>query len=71
MEIKKEIIKGVEVEYKGGDITLTAKVASFLIPEIEKIEAKVMSGEIDLIKGTDLDKDVMLKALSFIKEKLA
>lgn len=51
-----ELAKGVELKYEGGKAILTADVASLAIPMLEDIKKKVESGEIDPVKGTDLDK---------------
>lgn len=66
-----EITKGVTLEYKDGKIVASLEVAKALVPALEVIEAKVESGEIDPVKGTDLDKAAMLKAIAFLKVAVA
>ena len=65
-----EVMKNVEVNLKDGKIVLEVAVAAMLVPAIEGVKAKIEAGEIDLIKGTDLDKEVMLKAIDFLKAEL-
>jgi len=40
-------------------------------PVIESYKAKVLAGEVDPIKGTDLDKEVLIKALDAIIAQLS
>ena len=42
----------------------------YLKPSLEAIKAKVISGEIDLIPGTDLEKPVVLGALETLLLKI-
>lgn len=53
---KMEISKGVTLDYTGGAIVLKAEIAGLALPVLQDIKAKVDSGAIDPIKGTDLDK---------------
>lgn len=66
-----EVMKNVQVNLQGGKVVLEVNVAAMALPAVEGIEAKIQSGEIDIIKGTDLDKEVLLKAIEFIKAELA
>lgn len=66
-----EVLKHVEADLKGGKVVIEINVAAMALPAIEGIEAKVQSGEIDLIKGTDLDKAALLQVISAIKAELA
>lgn len=66
-----EITKGVSFEFKGGKAVLTADVGSLVIPAIDSFKAKVEAGEIDIVKGTDLDNVVVLKVVELIKTELA
>lgn len=50
------------VSYDHGKIIID--LAAVIKPAIEAYKAKVESGEVDLVKGTDLDKDVLVKALN-------
>lgn len=65
-----EIMKNVEVDLKSGKIVLAVDIAALLVPVVDGIKAKIEAGEIDLIKGTDLDKEAMLKAIDFLKAEL-
>lgn len=65
-----EVAKGVQVDYVEGKIVATVEVKEVVMTEIEKIEAKLESGEIDLIKGTDFDKTLALQGLALVKELL-
>lgn len=70
--------KDVVAEFKGGKLVvsipgkldLSLNVGGVAIPELEKIEAKIQSGEIDIIKGTDLDKAAFLTVIAAIKVEL-
>jgi len=53
-----------------GGIELVVKVSALVNPALDAFSAKVESGEIDLIKNTDLDKTVLLQAVAFIKAEL-
>ena len=64
---KTEITKGVTIEYRDGKIVAEAEVAQFINPVLESLEAKIISGEIDPIKGIDVDKDLLLSAIKFLK----
>lgn len=62
-----EVTKGVTLEYTEGEVVLKAKVKELVLAEIAKVEAKIESGEIDLVKGTDLDKQAALGLISALK----
>lgn len=58
---------GVTAEYTAGKVVisalegkvvLSADLSAVLKPALEGLKAKIDSGEIDIIKGTDLDKGV-------------
>lgn len=66
-----EITHGVTVEYKDGKIVGSVEVLKLVNPVLDLAAAKVESGEIDPIKGTDLDKEALLKAIAFLKVALA
>lgn len=40
-------------------------------PEVEKLQAKVLSGELDLIPGTKIDNLIVERLLAALMEKLA
>lgn len=65
-----EITKGVTLDLQGGKVVLSADLGSFANPVIDGLIAKVTSGAIDPIKGTDLDKDAMLTVLKYLKGEL-
>ena len=58
------ITKGVELKLEAGKLALTADVGALALPVLQDLKAKVDSGEIDPIKGTDLDKVVLDKVLN-------
>ena len=62
-----ELSKGITIEYVDGAVVVKAEVKSLLLEELAKIKAKVESGEIDPIKGTDVDKSAILAALNLIE----
>lgn len=66
-----ELFKGGSLDYKDGALLLQIKVAGFILPKLDEIQKKVESGEIDLIKGTDLDKMAVLQVLAAIKAELS
>lgn len=70
---------GVSVDYKDGkaivsafdgSVELTVKAAALVNPLLDKVIAKVESGEIDLIKGTDLEKGPVLQVLAALKAEI-
>lgn len=65
-----EVAKGVTLEYTQGEVVLKAKVKELVIGELAKVKAKFESGEIDLVKGTDLDKAAALGVISAIEMAL-
>lgn len=52
-------------------VELSLPAGALLMPALSSLEAKVMSGEIDPIKGTDFDKELLLKGLGEAKKALA
>ena len=69
--MQKEITKGVTFELEGGVAAVKADLNVLAIPVLESIQAKIESGEIDPIKGTDLDAVVMNKVIEQLKVVLA
>lgn len=76
MEIGKS---GIFLDYANGALTLTAlegkvvltaKAALALNPVLDKFAAEIESGAIDPIKGTEIDKTVLLKAVELIKAEI-
>jgi hypothetical protein len=59
-----EVSKGVEVKFEDGKIVLSADLKALVL---DGIEAKIVAGEIDLVSGTDLDKELLLKAIAALK----
>jgi hypothetical protein len=62
-----QLREGVNADYKEGKIIIEVEVAKQLNPLLDKIKADVESGEIDPIKGTDLDKMGLLAAIETVK----
>ncbi len=58
-----DIAKGVTGSVEGGKLTLTVDAGALFLNDFK---AKVLDGRVDLIKGTDLDKIVLLQAIDFI-----
>ena len=69
--MQKEITKGVSVKLENGVVSVEADLKVLALPVIEDIQKKIESGEIDLIKGTDLDATVANKVLEQLKKVLA
>ena len=68
------ILKGTLKDAQGiviGSAEIKAKVGYVLNPRIDEIMAKVASGEIDLIPGTDIEKHLVLQVLQGIKAELS
>ena len=69
--MEKEITKGVIAKLENGVVSVEADLKVLALPVIEDIQKKLESGEIDLIKGTDLDATVANKVLEQLKKVLA
>ena len=65
-----ELVLAVEVK-EGAEVKVMAPMAVLLMPAVEALEAKIVAGEIDPIKGTDLDKEVLMKGIVELKKLLA
>lgn len=65
-----ELGKYADLNYKDGKVIVEIEIKTIILPEIEKIEAKIMSGELDIIKGTDLDKMAVLTVIAALKTEL-
>lgn len=65
-----EVLKGVELNYADGKVVVSVAVAAMVVPAVDALKAKIEAGEVDIIKGTDLDKDILLKAIEYIKAEL-
>ena len=65
-----KLAEGVTVDYVEGEVVLKAKVKQLVVAELQKVKAKFESGEIDLIKGTDLDKSAALVVIAAIETAL-
>jgi len=67
------ILKGVVKDDKGveiGSAEVKAKLGYVVNPKLDDVMAKVQSGEIDLIPGTDLEKPVVMQVLQGLKNEL-
>ena len=69
MLFEKDLAEGVHLSIGDGKIKLEADYAAVVIPALENLKAKVVSGEIDLVKGTDIDKMIALKVLELVIEQ--
>lgn len=65
-----KLVEGVELKLEAGKLMLVAELAALILPKLAEIKAKVEAGEIDLIKGIDLDKVAVLKAIELIEAEL-
>ena len=65
-----EIFKGGELDYKEGKVVLAVEIAALVVPSIESIKAQIESGAIDPVKGTDIDKTVMLQSIDLLLDLL-
>lgn len=59
-----EVSKGIEAKWENGKIILSADVQGLVL---DGIEAKINSGAIDIVAGTDIDKEFLLKAIAALK----
>jgi len=69
----KAVLKGEFKDDKGEVIASLAgevKAAYFVNPKLDEVIAKVASGEIDLIPGTDLEKPVVLQVLAALRAEI-
>lgn len=62
-----KLAEGITLDYVDGKVKLEAEVRALVLPALESVKAKIESGEIDPIKGTDLDKTALLKAIEILK----
>lgn len=62
-----EMPKGVKIGYEAGEAYLKIQVKELLEGKLDEVIAKIESGEIDLIKGTDLDKHAALGVVKALK----
>lgn len=58
-----KIFEGVEATIESGKIILSA---DFNVLVLRGLRKQVESGAIDPIKGTDMDKEALLKAIDFL-----
>ena len=72
---------GISVDYQEGELVMKAQgngfeivakgqVAGLALPVLDQIRAKVESGEIDPIKGTEFDKAMILQVIDTLKASL-
>lgn len=67
----------IKVAYNMGSVEVPAMVklevpaGMLLVPALNKVEEQIQLGAIDPIKGTDIDKEVMLKGIAELKKLLA
>lgn len=65
-----DLLKDVELKYEGGKFQVSVPVAALVNPELDGLKKKVEDGSLDLIKGTDLDKYVLLQCIDLVKAYL-
>ena len=65
------LAKGLVAKLEEGKIKVEYELAEAIVPAIDAVIAKIEKGEIDPIKGTDMDKELMMKVLAQIKAVLA
>lgn len=67
-----EIVKGKygSINVEGGDVVARAPLGTLVKSKIADLKAKVQSGEIDLVKGTDIDATVALTVLDLIEAQV-
>lgn len=70
-ESKMDLGHGLSLDYAGGEVVAKLKVAVPVLAWLDEQKAKIESGEIDPIKGTDLDKAALLQAIELLKGLVA
>ena len=76
-----ELGRGISVDYQEGELLIKAQgngfeivakgqVAGLALPVLDQLRAQVESGAIDPIKGTDLDKGMILQVIDGLKAAL-
>lgn len=68
MEVK--IAEGAHLSLDKGKVAITVDVGMIVNPKLEEIKVKIQSGEIDLIKGTDLDKMLLMQVVDALQKEL-
>lgn len=66
-----KLASGLELNYSEGKVKLELALKDLVKPKLDDIRAKIESGELDLIKGTDLEKGPVLMAIDFLEAELA
>lgn len=66
-----ELANGVELAVQDGKAILSVEFGAIVNPALDAVKADIESGKIDLVKGTDMDKEFLMKAIDFIKMQLA
>lgn len=62
-----QLTEGITLELNEGVIELKAHVGALVKPKLAELKADIESGKIDLIKGTDIDKDIMIQFVDFVE----
>lgn len=75
MEISKgvsvDLVAGVvEIKALEGAAKLSLDLGKLAVPMLDGLMAQVESGAIDPVKGTDIDKDLILRVLGLVKGAL-
>jgi len=66
-----ELAKGLSLDYENGDVVMKYKLSAIVLPWLESMQSKIEAGQIDLIKGTELDKMAMIQAITMMKAELS
>lgn len=72
MNLKEQLKKAKEMFGELIDAkALLKKIAEkFIVPKLQDLKVKIAKGEIDLVKGTDIDAKVLMKACDVIIAKV-
>lgn len=67
-----EIVKGQygSVSYENGEVVARAPVGNLVKTKISDLKAKIQSGEIDLVKGTNIDATVALAVIGLVEDQI-
>lgn len=66
-----KIATGLDLNYVDGKVQLELALKDLIKPKLDDLRAKIASGELDVVKGTDLEKGPILMAIDFLEAELA